>query len=172
MTLLKVQKIVATASSAGPSPELRKLSPSPASDSGTAFGAQQTDALDALMQSLSAEDPAFGDMLIEASKELALLATDGEGRPTLTSLRMSAGLTQKQLADKISQKQSNVSLMESGLRVNVQRETMKRMCSALGCDMNTLDAAIDSTVVLLDVRNAQQEAEHSAAQAADGRLCA
>ncbi len=116
------------------------------------------DDLDALMRTLSDENPEFGTLLVETGKELAPLASAEDGSPTLTSLRMSAGYTQTELAKVIGQKQSNVSLMESGQRLNIQRDTMKRMCTALGCDMSTLDAALDATEAMLQKRLAKQEA--------------
>lgn len=106
---------------------------------------QSLDDLDALTQLLSQNDLEFSKLLQEARQDFAPLANTDDGRPSLTSLRLAAGLTQTELAQKIGQKQSNVSQMEAGLRPNVQRETMKKMCAALGCDMNTLDAALDAT---------------------------
>lgn len=106
---------------------------------------QPLDDLDALTQALSQDDAAFSALLKQARQDFAQLAETKDGLPTLTSLRLAAGLTQTELAVKIGQKQSNVSQMEAGLRGNVQRETMKKMCAALNCDMNTLDGALDTT---------------------------
>lgn len=102
--------------------------------------------LSALMERLAKDNPKFGEMLAHEAKRLSPLATTETGAPTLTSLRMSAGLTQTELAKRIGQKQSNISLYESGQRDNISRDCMKRLCEALGCDMNTLDVALDNTI--------------------------
>lgn len=116
------------------------------------------DDLAALMSELGAADPAFAELLSEAGRELAPLALTRDGRVTLTSLRMQAGLTQTQLADKVGQRQSNISLYESGLRTDMKRETMRAFCSALGCDMNTLDQALENSAEMQAQRADAQEA--------------
>jgi transcriptional regulator with XRE-family HTH domain len=118
----------------------------------------QQDDLDTLMATLGNADPAFADLLAKAGQDLAPLAKTREGGVTMTSLRMSAGLTQTQLAEKVGQKQSNISLYESGLRTDMKRETMRAFCAALGCDMNTLDAALENS--------AQMQEQHANAQEA------
>lgn len=131
-----------------------------------------TDDLDELRQALAQESPEFADLLAETGRELAPLAATAEGQPTLTSLRMAAGYTQTELARRIGQKQSNVSQMESGLRVNYQRDTMKKMCAALNCDMNTLDEAIDATVSLCQATLAVQERDKQQAVRRAAKQCA
>jgi DNA-binding XRE family transcriptional regulator len=116
------------------------------------------DDLAALMAELSEADPAFGKLLAEAGRDLAPLATTREGRVTITSLRMEAGLTQAQLAKKVGQKQSNISLYESGLRTDMKRETMRGFCVALGCDMNTLDEALENSATMRQEHVDAQEA--------------
>ncbi|EIM93893.1 hypothetical protein WQE_47699 [Paraburkholderia hospita] len=116
------------------------------------------DDLAALMAELSADDPAFGELLAEAGRDLAPLATTREGRVTVTSLRMQAGLTQAQLAREVGQKQSNISLYESGLRADMKRETMRAFCRALGCDMNTLDEALENSATMRQEHSDAQEA--------------
>lgn len=118
----------------------------------------QQDDLDTLMATLGNADPAFADLLAKAGQDLAPLARTREGSVTMTSLRMSAGLTQTQLAVKVGQKQSNISLYESGLRPDMRRETMRAFCAALGCDMNTLDEALENS--------AQMQEQHANAQEA------
>lgn len=118
----------------------------------------QQDDLDALMAKLGNADPTFADLLAKAGQDLAPLARTCEGGVTMTSLRMSAGLTQTQLAKRVGQKQSNISLYESGLRTDMKRETMRAFCVALGCDMNTLDAALENS--------AQMQEQHANAQEA------
>jgi transcriptional regulator with XRE-family HTH domain len=118
----------------------------------------EADPVDALIAELSATSPAFAQEYVRASQFLAPLADVEEGI-TLTSLRMKAGLTQHQFAQAIGQRQSNVSLMESGKRVNPNRETMRKMCGALGCDMTTLDTALENSIAALQRLYAEQEAE-------------
>lgn len=118
----------------------------------------QQDDLDTLMATLGNADPAFADLLAKASQDLAPLAKTREGGVTMTSLRMSAGLTQTQLADKVGQKQSNISLYESGLRTDMKRETMRVFCVALGCDMNTLDEALENSAQMQEQHANTQEA--------------
>lgn len=114
------------------------------------------DDLDFLVDNLSASNPTFAALLNKTAKEFAPLALTDDGQVTITSLRMSAGLTQKKLAEEIGQKQSNVSLIESGQRDNIQRDTMRMMCNAFSCDMNTLDLALEnSKTMLLDLHGQQ-----------------
>jgi len=101
------------------------------------------DGLDRLLERLSAKNKKFGAKLVAARQQLAPLALSDEGDHSMVSLRMGRGLTQAQFAEAIGQKQANVSLIESGQRVNLQRETMRRMCAVLSCDMNVLDRAIE-----------------------------
>jgi len=119
---------------------------------------EQHDPLDLLVEEICRDNPAFSELLAKAGRELAPLATTREGCVTMTSLRMQAGLTQKQLADKISQNQSNISLIESGQRHDLSRKSMRKFCDALGCDMNTLDAALENTSRALDQHLDAQEA--------------
>lgn len=158
MTMLKLRQEAATTSTAGTAAVVQELVSRPTTDGPEGYGARPEDELDALMHQLASEDASFGTLLEEAGKELAPLATAEGGAPTLTSLRMAAGLTQRQLADRIGQRQSNVSYLESGQRTNIHRDTMKRMCEALGCDMNTLDRALETTAALLHERQAAQDA--------------
>ncbi|MCB4350241.1 helix-turn-helix domain-containing protein (plasmid) [Burkholderia vietnamiensis] len=116
------------------------------------------DDLAAIMAELSESDPAFSDLLAEAGRDLAPLATTSSGRVTMTSLRMQAGLTQAQLAQKVGQKQANISLYESGLRTDMKRETMRVFCAALGCDMNTLDEALENCATMRQEHVDAQEA--------------
>jgi transcriptional regulator with XRE-family HTH domain len=105
----------------------------------------EQDGLDRLVARLSARSGSFAKKLGEAQHAVAPLALDDDGKATLLYLRMHAKLTQTQFAQAIGQRQSNVSLMETGQRVNLKRETMQRMCEVLGCDMNTLDSALTAS---------------------------
>ena len=100
------------------------------------------DQLDRLMAKLAAKNPRFAKKLKTTGQAMSSLALDSNGRETLLSLRMKAGLTQAQFAEAIGQRQANVSLMESGARANPQCRTMRAICEALHCSMNELDAAL------------------------------
>ncbi len=113
--------------------------------------------LDEFVESLTKANPEFGRIFAEQGLILAPLATTDNGEVTLTSLRMSSGLTQAQLAQKVGQKQSNISLMESGQRVNIYRDSMKKLCEALGTDMKTLDDALDNSKMMFDKYIESQE---------------
>lgn len=115
------------------------------------------DALDALTEKLCKANPRFSDLLAKAGKDLAPLATTRDGGATITSLRMSAGLTQKQLAEAIGQSQSNISLIESGYRSDLSRNTMRKLCTAFKCDMNTIDAALENAARTLEQHLDEQE---------------
>ena len=65
---------------------------------------------------------------------------------TLRSLRLKSGMSQKDLAIQIGKDQAYVSRLESGAFANPERKTMRRICTALGCDMNTLDACLGEEV--------------------------
>jgi DNA-binding Xre family transcriptional regulator len=118
------------------------------------------DDLASLVSLLSDADPSFGELLAQVGREFAPLATTRDGLASLTSLRLAAGLTQAQLARKVGQKQSNISLYESGLRTDMKRETMRAFCAALGCDMNTLDAALENSERMTQEHRDALEAAH------------
>lgn len=125
-----------------------------------------------LMDRFSKKNPKFASLLESTAKKLAPLATTDDGGATLTSLRMAAGITQKEFARRIGQKQSNVSYLESGQHSNLRRDTMKRICTALGCDMKSLDEAIDNTVAIWNARDRAQESAMHESRADATRMCA
>lgn len=63
---------------------------------------------------------------------------------SLRTLRLSRGLTQSSLARKIGTSQPHLARMEKG-RDDIRRDTMRRLCVALGVDMNTLDEALQGS---------------------------
>jgi transcriptional regulator with XRE-family HTH domain len=65
----------------------------------------------------------------------------GEGGDTVKTLRLRRGWSQTQLAEAIGSSQSHVARIERG-RENLSIQTCRRLCEALGVDMNTLDAAL------------------------------
>ena len=169
MTAITLKSLPASAQSAGTLSEFRQV------DITHSVKMENRDTwseVDSLMKELASEDPSFGQLLVETGRELAPLASDAKHGDTITSLRMSAGLTQQALAEKTGMRQSNISLLESGRRTNIQRDTMVSMCSALGCDMNTLNAAIDAGARAYQERLDLQEVEHQAKQQKAEQLCA
>jgi len=63
---------------------------------------------------------------------------------TLASLRLQAGLSQAQLADKLSTSQSQVAKLESG-RHDPQLTTLERLSKFLGVDLMTVVNAVQNT---------------------------
>ena len=172
MQAIEIKRQVPVAESASDQGELRRISGVALAGSDLGDMRPRVDAVDELMHSLSARNPRFATMIAEARRSFAPLATASDGGVTLTSLRMSARLTQTELAERIGQKQSNVSLMESGKRDNINRDTMKRMCDALGCDMNTLDASISNSVAMNEQYLKECEIAHAARCVANERKSA
>jgi DNA-binding XRE family transcriptional regulator len=113
--------------------------------------------LEALAYKLAQANPEFATALREEAKTFAPLATTEDGHVTITSLRMAAGLTQKEFAEKINLKQPNVSAMESGQRANPTRDSMHLMCKVLNCAIATLDDAIENSKRMLESHRARQE---------------
>lgn len=83
-------------------------------------------------------------MAQEIRKEVAEQYYD-EQTQTLTSLRLSKGLSQTEFATKIGRQQPYVSRVETNeAGSNLTRSIMKEMCRVLDVDMNTLDMALDN----------------------------
>ena len=96
---------------------------------------------DALVAELEA-DPASQQQLAAGRRWVgqALYA----GTPTLTSLRLAAGLSQRQLGDLCNLQQPHVSRYEAG-RVEPSLSMAHAMAQALGVDLGTLHAAWRAT---------------------------
>ena len=77
-------------------------------------------------------DPARAAALARARNRIAAKA-QFEGKPTLTSLRLTAGMSQSTLANKVGTQQSNVSRWESDPS-DLQVQTILRLADALGVD--------------------------------------
>lgn len=60
---------------------------------------------------------------------------------TIRTLRLGRGWSQAQLAQKLGTSQSHVARIERGTE-NIVIDTCRRLCQALGVDMNTLDQAL------------------------------
>ena len=105
--------------------------------------------LDAKIAARKAKDPKFQQRMREAAKGFMPLTQTDDGKLTVTSLRIAAGLTQSELAQQTNSRQPNISALEAGQRDNPNRETMRLLCAALACDMNTLDMAIENSKAML-----------------------
>jgi len=64
-----------------------------------------------------------------------------EGGDTVRTLRLRKGWSQMQLAKVLGTSQSHVACIERGTE-NLTIETCRRLCGALGIDLNTLDQAL------------------------------
>ena len=65
-------------------------------------------------------------------------AEDGN---TVRSLRLRKGWSQSRLAEALGTSQSHIARIERGTE-NLALETCRKLCNALGIDMNTLDLAL------------------------------
>ena len=65
-------------------------------------------------------------------------AEDGD---TVRSLRLRKGWSQSRLAEALGTSQSHIARIERGTE-NLALETCRKLCNALGIDMNTLDLAL------------------------------
>lgn len=63
------------------------------------------------------------------------------GDVSLRSLRLKAGLSQRELAERIGTSQPNIARMEKSPG-DVTLGTLRRLAAALGVDLNTLDGAL------------------------------
>lgn len=65
---------------------------------------------------------------------------------TVRALRSAAGLTQDQLAAKAGLSQSLISSLEMGRVPSPTLDTLERLATAFGCDINTVIAAVRASV--------------------------
>lgn len=86
-------------------------------------------------------DPEFAKELSRAREWFATEVKQADGGITLRSLRLSKGLSQAQLAAVIGMQQPNIARIEKG-RDGLALETMRKLCTALSVDMNTIDVAV------------------------------
>lgn len=86
------------------------------------------------------KDPERQKALEEARQWLADEFYDESG-DTVKTLRLRKGWSQAQLAEAIGSSQSHVARIERGSE-NLTIQTCRRLCEALGIDMNALDAAL------------------------------
>lgn len=121
---------------------VREQSRSTASSEGTTARRKRSESLASRLEAKALErNPELAGAFESERKRLAPLARTSEGGETLASLRSAAGLTQSQLAAKAGINQPNISSAEAGMRGNPTLDTMKALCAALNCDMNTLTIA-------------------------------
>lgn len=85
-------------------------------------------------------DPARNAALVRARGWLADVTNVANG-DTVRTLRRRKGLSQSQLAEAIGTSQPHIARIERGTD-NVTIDTCRRLASALGIDLNTLDAAL------------------------------
>jgi transcriptional regulator with XRE-family HTH domain len=69
------------------------------------------------------------------------------------ALRLRRGWSQSQLAEAIKTSQSHIARIERGTE-NVTIQTCRRLCAALGIDMNTLDQALRRQEVIAQSKGA------------------
>ena len=87
------------------------------------------------------ESEGWGEEIAAARKRFASeLSADQE--TSLKTLRLTAGLSQAQLAEKIGTSQSRIARLEAG-KEDPGFTTMKKICEALGVDLNELGEALD-----------------------------
>jgi DNA-binding XRE family transcriptional regulator len=85
-------------------------------------------------------DPAMKEELRNARRWVA--DTVLAGKPvTMRTLRLRKGLSQAQLAEAIGTQQPHVARIEGG-QADLRLDTCRRIASALGIDLNTLDQAL------------------------------
>jgi transcriptional regulator with XRE-family HTH domain len=86
---------------------------------------------------------------VNARKQFSVLALTGAGGETLTSLRMTAGLTQGELAKQSGVSQEDVELAEAGGGTRPSQAAMLLQCKVLNCSLETLDTAYDNAAAML-----------------------
>lgn len=79
--------------------------------------------------------------LLAQARQWVAQTSDVADGDTVRTLRLRKGWSQTQLADAIASRQSHIARIESGTG-HVTIDTCRRLCEALGVDMNTLDAAL------------------------------
>lgn len=99
-----------------------------------------------------AQDEQRRQMLAEARQWLAN-TFHGQDGDTVRALRLRRGWSQSQLAEAIKTSQSHVARIERGTE-NVTIQTCRRLCAALGIDMNTLDQALRRQEVIAQSKGA------------------
>ena len=87
-------------------------------------------------------DPAMHEELLEGRRWIA--DTVLAGQPvTMRTLRLRRGLSQTQLAEAIGTQQPHIARIERG-QADLRLDTCRRIASALGIDLNTLNQALQA----------------------------
>lgn len=92
------------------------------------------------------EAQGHGPLIAAARRRLA--ATIAEDGPSLRVLRLSAGLSQAQLAAAVGTSQSRIARLEAG-KEDPSLGFLRRLAAALDTDLNTLGAAFAAQAVAL-----------------------
>lgn len=98
---------------------------------------------------MPAEGASIDDVIAELGLEAEIAGISREmgnalaeaGEMSLRALRLKAGLSQRELGERIAMSQANVARMEKRPG-NLGIETLRRLAKALGVDLNSLDKAI------------------------------
>ena len=98
-------------------------------------------------------DPKFSPYLVEARRRLARDAFPDAGKRSLQGLRLAAGLSQTQLAEKVGTAQSHIALIEQG-KNDPGTDLIVRIAEAL---------AVESEVVFSSIRAARNERKQARA---------
>jgi DNA-binding XRE family transcriptional regulator len=87
-----------------------------------------------------AEASGRAEAMAAARRRLAASIVEAGDKQTLRSLRLSAGLSQAQLAEAVGTSQPRIARLESG-KEDPSLSTLRRLSSVLNIDMNTINGA-------------------------------
>lgn len=83
--------------------------------------------------------------LARARQRLSVQITEGGQQPTLSSLRLKAGLSQARIAKILGNSQSSYSMIESGRRGDILLSTFEKLVETLGVSRDELAQALKNT---------------------------
>lgn len=93
----------------------------------------------------ASSNPRRANAIVQGRKRLAaVLDRQNEGKKSLVSLRLAAGLSQAQLAEKLGTKQPNIARMERAPG-DLHLSTMRQLAQALNVDIAKVIEALDAT---------------------------
>jgi DNA-binding XRE family transcriptional regulator len=93
----------------------------------------------------SEQDSRRAAALARARKRIATRISEANPSPTLSSLRLSAGLSQSKIAELLGNSQSSYSMIESGRRKDILLSTFNSLARILSVSRDDLAAALDNT---------------------------
>ena len=105
--------------------------------------ARRTTSVDELLR--RAVERGRGPALEQARKRLGARMSDG-GVPSLKEMRLRAGMSQADLADKIGSSQPKIARLEAGKETNPSLRTCRNLANALGTDMNSITSALMKSI--------------------------